>query len=451
MPRFRKLQRTTCGYGVVWLCISMGCGPSQQGVDQAPSRSVEDSGDGKPGNLPNVDRDGLDEAVVRSIDEAMNSVHLAPRSADRWGRLGMLLLAHDQFVPAADCLAHAATLNRVDGRWPYLEAIATRTLDPPRSIDRMRRAAVLFGDQSVVPRTQLAELLIESEQLDEAEKLLSELTRRRPDNTRALIAQAKLGLLRNQPRQALESIERASGSNSPTRSMLLLSAEAYRRLGDWEMAAKKGELARAARSVIWDDPIYGPVRALRTGLKVRLSEADRLYQENRVNESIQMLEHLVRDYPNSEWARILLARGFIRKRELKQAEATLKEALRLNPNSFQANFRMGVLYQVGGQHKHAIDWFEKSLQLQPSNAVSLKNVAMSQFILGERESAGRNLKRAVEVQPNYFDGYLALGDFYLKTRDPTAARAAFRAARNLRPNDRRVTQVLKQLDATVGD
>ncbi len=416
-------------------------------MEDGTARNGQVASDAGQGKLPEIDPAGLDAAVTRSIDEAMDAVQKDPRHAQRWGHLGMLLLAHDLFEPAAKCLSEAARLNQSEPLWPYFESIALRTLDPTTAIDRSRRAVELFGDGSVVPRTRLADMLIEGEQLDEAETVLSEVIRSEPGNVRAHVALAKLHLLKNQPQRALASIDRARDSTTPTRTMLLLAAEAHRRLGELDAAKKHGELSRTSREIDWDDPIYSQVLTLRTGLKAKLTEADRLFQQNRVDASIWKLEQLVTDYPDSDWARILLARGYIRKRRLKEAEATLKEALRLNSNSFQAHFRMGVVFQVGGQHNRAIEWFEKTVEIQPSSAVAFKNMALSRFLLDDREGAERDFRRAVEVQPNYFEGHLALGDFYLKSHDFPAARAAFHAALQLRPGDQRVAQMLKQLDS----
>lgn len=442
-----RIKRVAFGCVVVGLGFAGGCGSRHEAADEDANQNGLVTRVERPGRIPDIDSAALDAAVIRSIDEAVDVVRKRPDHPQAWGRLGMLLLAHDLQMPAAECFAEAGRRNPNEPHWPYFESIALRSLDLESAIERSRRAAELFGDKSTVPKSRLADMLIEGEQLDDAQSVLTEVIRSDPRNARARVGLAKVHLLRNEPRRALEHIDRARESTTSTRTMLLLASEAYRRLGNLEQAKEFGEQAQASRDTAWDDPIYRQVLALRTGLTVRLKKADRLFQQNRVDDSITMLERLVADYPESEWARILLARGYIRQRRLKEADATLREALRLNPDSFEAHFRMGVVSQVGGQHKQAVQWFEKSAQLQSSSAVAYRNIALSQFLLGDRDGAEKSFQRSVEVRPNYFEGHLALGDFYLKVGDVAAARAAFRDALQLRPGDLRVSGLLMQLDS----
>src|SRR5690349_21588977 len=44
---------------------------------------------------PSVDPTGVDPAVLAAIDSARGAVRQSPRSANAWGRLGMILAAHN--------------------------------------------------------------------------------------------------------------------------------------------------------------------------------------------------------------------------------------------------------------------------------------------------------------------------------------------------------------------
>src|SRR6516162_3081205 len=54
---------------------------------------------------PMPDLAGCDPEVGEAVAAARNDVQLWPWSAERWGRLGMILLAHDQHRDALTCLA----------------------------------------------------------------------------------------------------------------------------------------------------------------------------------------------------------------------------------------------------------------------------------------------------------------------------------------------------------
>jgi Tfp pilus assembly protein PilF len=78
--------------------------------------------------------------------------------------------------------------------------------------------------------------------------------------------------------------------------------------------------------------------------------------------------------------------------------------------------------------------------------VAYKNLAHSRLALNDLSGAERYFKTAVSVQPNYFDGHLALAEFYVQRGDPLSARSALAAARRLRPDDQRVAGILKALE-----
>lgn len=203
------MKRITFGFFAVCLCFTSGCGSNSDVTEDGVARDHLDANVAAAGKLPEIYTSGLDAAVTRSIDQAMDAVRKEPRSDKRWGYLGMLVLAHDLYEPAAKCFSEATRLNQSEPLWPYYESIALRSLDLKTAIDRSRRAVELFGTGVVPPRIRLAKMLIEDEQLGEAEAVLSDVIKDEPENAVARVALAKIYLLKNQPQQALESIDLA--------------------------------------------------------------------------------------------------------------------------------------------------------------------------------------------------------------------------------------------------
>ncbi len=316
---FQPIAARTCKYR--WLVLGVllvGCGSQ----DDTNSRAVSTSAPAIHTRmsldeaLVSVQWNNLDEEVVRKIERAQAAVRADEASANNWGHLGMLLLAHDLERPGANCFETAAALDAGQARWPYYQAIALRNLQPQLALQQLRRAVELFGPQYIAPQLRLAEALIEAAEFDEAETILSRVARIEPNNNGARVALGKLQLLRNEPRECLESLRGVLQQERPWRKSLLLAAEAYRRLNALEVAERQRELAQVAPDASWPDPIYSEVLALRSGLTTQLSKADRLFVQNRVDESLRLLEQITTDHPDSEWAQILLARSLIRKRHL---------------------------------------------------------------------------------------------------------------------------------------
>src|SRR5438309_3331217 len=66
---------------------------------------------------PTVQSVDLDPAVAAAIEKARLAVQQEPRSAAAWGRLGMVLLAHEFPAEAGICLAQAERFDSRQPRW----------------------------------------------------------------------------------------------------------------------------------------------------------------------------------------------------------------------------------------------------------------------------------------------------------------------------------------------
>ncbi len=124
----------------------------------------------------------------------------------------------------------------------------------------------------------------------------------------------------------------------------------------------------------------------------------------------------------------------------------MSNALKLNPQSFEAHFRMAVSFELEKLYDRAGQWYEKTIRLQPSCAVAYKNLAHCRMEMNDIPGAEANLQRSVQVQPNYFDGYLALAEFYARRGDWVASQASIGVAEGLRPGDSRVAAMRRALD-----
>ncbi len=301
------------------LLVASGCGTEPAATNPGEGPAGDDR---KPAvALADVDWGSLDTAVAQAIRDAERLVVAKPGSADRWGRLGMLLLAHDLFAPAGNCFATAESLNSSEPRWPYFEGIALRQLNPVAAASKLRIAAEQYGPRVVPPQLRLAELLIELERLDEAESLLMRVLQSNADQPDARMVLAQIDLLRDRPQACLDRLGEALRSDTPNRKALQLASEASRRLGDFAAADRLREQAQRRPDTRWADPIYADIVAMQIGLRSKLARADELFLQNRVDDSIRLMEQVCLDYPDSEWARILLARGLIRARRLERGRS----------------------------------------------------------------------------------------------------------------------------------
>ena len=431
--------------GVAIVTSLLGCG----GEPEKPSPDKTTATD-QPVQfqLPNLVANETDPAVAKAIRARHQLLETRPTSAERWGELGMTLLAHDYFVTAASCFAKAGELSPTVARWPYFEAIALQNDQPQRSIDRLRRAVELFPENEQAAKLRLADSLIQHDDPAEAADLLRKVLASSPNHIPARISLAKTELLQNRPQACLDELARLPRRDA-TRTQLLLSAEALRRLGQIEEATRVSHEAVLAVDAPKDDPHFLPVIRLKTGLKAGLDTANQLLTAGRTQKSIEIAEQLVIQYPASEWAHITLGRGLIRLRRLADAERALNKALEINRDSYEALFRMAVTQQLQQQHEQAASWYLKTVERYPNSAVAHKNLGQCLIALGDFEGAESSFQNSVIAQPNYLDGHLALANLHATQQRPRLALAALRDAQRLKPNDPTIEAAIERLERSL--
>ncbi len=96
--------------------------------------------------------------------------------------------------------------------------------------------------------------------------------------------------------------------------------------------------------------------------------------------------------------------------------------------------------------RHAIGSRKRS-NYSPSSAVAFKNLGACRLALSNFEGAETALKTAIRVQPNYLDGHLELVQFYTRRGEWALARETLAAAQRLSPDDPRVAELARRLQA----
>src|SRR5262249_23031503 len=121
-------------------------------------------------------------------------VKRAPRSAEAWGRLGMVFSSHIFADEALVCFAEAERLQPKDPRWPYHQALIRLADDPPAAVPKLRQAVGLCREEVDGPRLRLAELYQALGRPDEAREQFEILVREDPRHARAHLGLARLDL-----------------------------------------------------------------------------------------------------------------------------------------------------------------------------------------------------------------------------------------------------------------
>jgi tetratricopeptide (TPR) repeat protein len=348
---------------------------------------------------PNPPQPSLEEAdpeVAEAVEIARRAVLANRRSGEAWGRLGMVLRAHDFGEEANVCFEQAERLSPDEPAWPYLRGLTLAQTDLEAGARCLERAAELGLPEA---RPRLAEVLLELGRLDEAERHLAEAE---GDHPRVRLSLARLALARRDWQGGLAQLEGLVEDVHCRKLARGLMAEALQRLKRPKRAAAEQERARELpEDRPWPTPVADRVEALRVGRRAVLARADRWSWQGRVPEAVGLLEALVRERPDDGGAWLLLGRVLLRAGRHGQAGRALEEAVRAAPGSTEAWFQFGVVRVFLRDPRGAAEAFGTVVRLKPDHALGHFNLGLCRKELGDRAGAARSFRRALLCRPDF--------------------------------------------------
>ena len=158
-----------------------------------------------PAAPPAVDLSHADSEVAAAVQNAIDGVKSDPRDAATWGKLGMVLRAHDFAAESVQALREAERLDPTDPRWPYLQGLTLLLAQPNEGIACLKRAAERSPSNRPEPRLRLAEVLLEQGNIDEAEAIAGPVDELNP---RAALLRARIAASRGDWNGALRAWRR---------------------------------------------------------------------------------------------------------------------------------------------------------------------------------------------------------------------------------------------------
>ncbi|MDZ4779482.1 MAG: tetratricopeptide repeat protein, partial [Planctomycetia bacterium] len=394
---------------------------------------------------PQVDLTDVDAAVVQAIQFAQAAVQTDPNSAQAWGRLGMVLIAHEMDDAAQVAFAQAGACDPRDARWPYLQARAVTLGDAGARIAPLELAVTICGDQPDAPVLTLIESLIAVDRMQEAKSRLEAFLKAHPENARAQLSMSRCQLSRGDLARAAEHAHLAEDHPATTKAANELLAQILHRQGDKAESDRRRRIAATTHELLWPDPYYEEAQTHRVGLKTLLVRADKLFAAGNVEGTVPVLQEAVRKYPDSDWAHVLLGRSLIRSRRLPEAEQTLRKAVELAPTSVEAQFRLGVAIYMQQRPADAAEWFRKATALKPDFTMAHHNLGYCLVDLKEIPAAIEAFTAAAESDPNSFEAHAILGTLLANQRRFDEARTHLQRAVELKPGDAKARQQLQQL------
>ena len=347
-------------------------------------------------SVPRPDLAGADAELVGAIDAAEQEVRREPRSAQKWGELGLMLMTHGYWSEAERCFQRAGDIDEASWLWPYFRGVSAQWIAPEQAIESLQTAVTRDG-AAKAPRLLLGELLAMQGQAASAQQQFEAVLKDRPDHARAQLGLARAMFDQDQWAASLAAIKEAATHPSTRKAAAEFRAQALLRLGD---AAAAQEALTAAqklpRDAPWPEDPLDDQRVRQIGKQAALKRVAKLKEAGAHDQAQAVVQATEERHVDLYWlveGRLRLNRG-----DAAGAEVALREALKLDPGSIEI----------------------------------LLSLAQALAQLGRAAEAEETLRDLLAREPAYGPAWLALGRS-LQPHDPQKALAALRSATRYMP------------------
>ncbi|HHY86624.1 MAG TPA: tetratricopeptide repeat protein [Verrucomicrobia bacterium] len=386
------------------------------------------------------------------LEELMRSAGATP--ALKVG-IGALLLREGNIEGAEAAFREAIALDPQSPSGHHaLGGLFVMTGNISNAIAELKTAAGLAPLRSP-QRLQYAELLGRAGQPDEAERVLTEITRGAPDFLPAWIGLAEMALARRNYDACAAHISQALARDPRHVEALLLRGrlklvqgkldEAIAEFGRLASiyprspfvryqlglaALRKGDTARAMvefNAAVAIEPNYDDAVLMQAQLNLR---------RNNPQPAINALTDLVRRQPQLAGAHLLLAAAHVAAGDLNAALSVSRQMAELFPKSAEPLYTVGLIQQRQGNRAEARVSFEAALELAPNHWTSLEQLVEMDIADKRFSEAIERVESIAQKLPTAAEPYYLLGRIHVAQDNPESAEQALLKAIQLNPEFR---------------
>jgi tetratricopeptide (TPR) repeat protein len=371
----------------------------------------------------------VEKPVADAIAHFRERVLQQPRSAEAWGSLGKLLLAHGFNPQAEHCFARAEQLDGKQPRWPYYRGLIHLHQDNALALTHLRRAVELgdrFDPGVSATRLRLAEVLLEQGQDAEAEEAFRVVSRTDPNNPWLVYHGGLRALARDDLGAAVERLSPLTKHPSARQKACAQLALIYRRLQDEGQAAAFTRLAaELPADAPWEDPYAEEYRKLRVGAQGRLQQVQALESAGKHREVVALLNSFNKE-SDYYLAHLALSTNLVKLGQFNEAEKALRQTLTLYPDKVQAHYQLAVVLFIRGdqvpgrdggvpeaaraKYREAAEHFRRAIELKPDYGIAHLNLGRVLLALGQRDEGLKELRDAVACEPDQAAAHFFLAE-----------------------------------------
>jgi tetratricopeptide (TPR) repeat protein len=287
------------------------------------------------------------------------------------------------------------------------------------------------GKDTIAAQVALAQLYFRQKNLDEADKIVSQILQRDSRNPDGLKLHAAILIQRGHADEAIEQLRPALNDQPQSADLMMLLASAYEASGSIDLADR--EFAEALRESNLN-PVVGLSYVAFLRRRGNVSRAEDVLTElaSRWPQNMEVLTNMaevklgrqdwagaqamaerIKNLGDSAQADEILGTALVAQEKYNQGISTLQGARAAAPTAPQPLASLVQAYMRAKRADMAVALLQQTLKSDPSNAQAYVMLGTVQEATNQPDQALNSFKMAIEKQPKNFIGYQALARFYV--------------------------------------
>lgn len=173
-----------------------------------------------------------------------------------------------------------------------------------------------------------------------------------------------------------------------------------------------------------------------------IEEADKKKNEGKHLEAIRICEKVLAGDLNCIEAYEEIGDNYLSLRKYKEAEKALKQAVKLNRKSANANYLLGFVYSCTGDWEGSVKLLESADTIYPNHPEILRCLGWSMYHYGQRKRGVILLERSLFLAPNDPLILNDLGVCYLNEKDFERSAQLFKKTLQVEPDNQKAKECL---------
>jgi tetratricopeptide (TPR) repeat protein len=390
-------------------------------------------------SLSQLNLNGSEPQVVTKIKNAEEDVKKNPGSDDAWGTLAMNLDVHDFSDAAIPIYKEAVSLDPSDFRWPYFISVLLAKKGDVQSLDWFERARKIKPDY-VPMLVNYGNALFQFTRSDQAAAQYNQALSYDPKCAQAFFGLARIEFAQGKLADSAKNLKQALQINPvySEASNLLMAVCSRLKSSDCVVTM----VINSPYKTELNDPVYAELTAEGESSVWYRSRGREYFRKRIYDKSIVEFEKALQLRADAQTHEDL-AQALSSSGKFQESAEHYRAALSTHPvaNNY---FQLGIVLAKATQYDQAEENLKKAIQLKPDFAEAYLNLAVVCAKSHRLPEAMDNLKHAIYYKPNYVEAHFYLGQSYLATGDKNAAEQEYQILSKLDRNAAQRFQALMQ-------